>query len=71
MSLTWLNEWDNNLSKGYINKNECLTKTTIEGLRISLESTLDLSHYLLNECNFRYVLTGKLNQDCLEVISSL
>lgn len=56
------------MSNGFINKNEFLTKATAEGLRISLESTIDLSNYLLNECYFIYVLTGKLNQDCLEVI---
>jgi len=56
------------MSNGFINKNEFLMKTTAEGLRISLESTIDLSNYLLNDCNFIYVLTGKLNQDCLEVI---
>lgn len=54
------------MSNGFINKNEFLTKATAEGLWISLESTIDLSNYLLNECNFIYVLTGKLNQDCLE-----
>ncbi|KAF0733640.1 zinc finger MYM-type protein 1-like, partial [Aphis craccivora] len=63
---TWLNEWEYNMSNGFINKNEFLTKATAEGLRISLESTINLSNYLLNECNFIYVLTGKLNQDCLE-----
>jgi len=56
------------MSNGFINKNEFLTKATAEGLRISLESTIDLSNYLLNDCNFIYVLNGKLNQDCLEVI---
>lgn len=55
------------MSNGSITKNEFLTKTTTEGLRISLQSTIDLVNYLLNDCNFSYVLTGKLNQDCLEV----
>lgn len=55
------------MSNGSITKNEFLTKTTTEGLRISLQSTIDLVNYLLNDCNFSNVLTGKLNQDCLEV----
>lgn len=27
---------------------------------------LEISEYLLNQCGFKYVLTGKLNQDLLE-----
>jgi len=35
--------------------------------RITLKSTIDLVMYLLKECDFKYVLTSKLNQDSLEV----
>ncbi|KAF0746350.1 Uncharacterized protein FWK35_00019825, partial [Aphis craccivora] len=40
-SLIWLNEWESNLNNGFITKSEFLTKTTAEGLRISLQSTID------------------------------
>ena len=48
-------------------KNHFLSRETGEGLRVTLRSVVDLSKYLLTSCNFDYVLTAKLNQDCLEV----
>jgi len=66
-SLHWLEEWEANLEKGLIEEKEFLTKNTCESLRITLGSTIDLVHYLLEECGFSYVLTSKLNQDSLEV----
>lgn len=48
-------------------KRKCLSRETSEGLRVTLRSTIDLCKYLLKSCNFEYVLTSKLNQDCLEV----
>lgn len=66
-SLIWLDEWENCLSNGQIKEHEFLTKNTAESLRITLKSTIDLVIYLLNECDFKYVLTSKFNQDALEV----
>ena len=66
-ALEWLNNWETNLKKNIIKDDEFLTKQTADGLRITIKSTLDLIYYLLNECNFSYVLTYKMNQDCLEV----
>lgn len=40
---------------------------TIEGLKVTIATTLDIIEYLVNQLNFQYVLTAKLNQDCLEV----
>jgi len=34
---------------------------------MTISSTIDLSNYLLDQCGFAYVLTAKMNQDCLEV----
>jgi len=34
---------------------------------MTISSTIDLSNYLLNQCGFSYILTAKMNQDCLEV----
>jgi len=50
-----------------MNLTQFLTQMTSDGLKITLKSTIDLVEYLLNECNFAYVLTAKFNQDCLEV----
>ena len=64
-----MNEWESNLEKGLIKESEFLTRSTSEGLRITLTSTIQLVEYLLNECAFSYVLTAKFNQDSLEVIT--
>jgi len=64
----WLNDWEQNLRNKLITDDMFLTKQTVEGLKITIKSTIDLVEYLLNECGFAYVLTSKLNQDCLEVI---
>jgi len=50
-----------------IKESDFLTKQTAEGLRVSINSTLDLSKYLL-DIGFHYVLTYKMNQDKLEVL---
>ena len=66
-ALEWLDNWEDNLNNNIIKEDEFLTKQTAEGLRVTLKSTIDLVNYLLNDCGFAYVLTSKLNQDCLEV----
>ena len=66
-SLQWLDQWENMLEQGLIEEKEFLTKNTAESLRLTLKSTIDLVMYLLKECDFKYVLTSKLNQDSLEV----
>lgn len=50
-----------------ITPSEFLTLQTSQGLRVTLQSTIDLSTYLLEKCDFNYVLTGKMCQDPLEV----
>jgi len=50
-----------------IHENEFLTRATADGLMITLQSTIDLTRYLLEDCGFDYVLTAKLNKDNLEV----
>lgn len=66
-AIIWLDEWESNTSKGLIEEKYFLTRQTYEGLRITLQSTIDLVEYLLNKCEFTYVLTAKCNQDNLEV----
>jgi len=48
-------------------ENTFASKQTIESLRVSIKSTIEITHYLTEELGFSYVLTAKLNQDCLEV----
>lgn len=43
-----------------------LYSTTMNGLRVTILSTIDVDNFLLNS-GYKYVLTGKLNQDCIEV----
>lgn len=65
--LTWLNDWEKEYIDGKIKKSEFLTSSTACGLRVTIQSTLDLSNYLNSSWNFKYLLTGKINQDKLEV----
>ena len=65
--LTWLNDWEKEYIDGKIKKSEFLTSSTACGLRVTIQSTLNLSNYLNNSWNFKYLLTGKINQDKLEV----
>lgn len=66
-SMEWLDAWELNVQKELITANEFLTQQTAEGLRVTINSTIELSKYLLDECYFSFVLTAKMNQDKLEV----
>ncbi|XP_043287495.1 uncharacterized protein [Venturia canescens] len=66
-SIRKLDEWEEKVEKGLLSKDLFLTPQTAEGLRVTLKSTLDIVTYLTNECGFPYVLTGRINQDPLEV----
>lgn len=65
--LDYLNNWKQNLIKNIIKEDNFLTKQTSEGLRVAINSTIELVNYIINDCGFAYVLTNKFNQDCLEV----
>lgn len=65
-SLHWLNKWEKEVTTGAIPPSNFLTTQTAEGLRVTILSTLELCRYLLKECNFKYVLSEKFNQDVLE-----
>lgn len=66
--MQWLNEWELAVSNTDITAEEFLTVKTSQGLRISLRSTMDLCSYLIDKFDFKYLLTGKVNQDNLEVM---
>jgi len=55
------------LLSGTITKEQFLTESTAEGLRVTLMSTISLIRDLTEKFGFKYVLTGKITQDCLEV----
>ncbi|KAL4088933.1 hypothetical protein QTP88_024011 [Uroleucon formosanum] len=59
--LRWIKEWECNLKNNLIS----------EGLKITLQSTIDLINVLLNDYGFNYVLTAKINQDSLELYRML
>lgn len=65
-ALKLLNEWESNLNKKLIKDDEFLSSNTAEGIRVTIISTIDLITHLHN-CGFQYVLTAKINQDCIEV----
>lgn len=44
------------------------SRETLLGLIITVSSTLEIVKYLVEELGYEYVLTSKLNQDCLEVV---
>ena len=69
-TLEWLDSWEKNVKKNLISPDEFLTSQTAEGLRMTLNSTLDLSAYLLEKLKFDVVLTGRINQDSLEVFQT-
>lgn len=65
-ALVWLDNWESNVIKNLISEDKFLTKNTAEGLRITIKSSIDIINYL-HTCGFDYVLTSKINQDCVEV----
>ncbi|KAF0704247.1 Uncharacterized protein FWK35_00030831, partial [Aphis craccivora] len=65
-TIAWLDSWEDQVDQHGITGDEFLTQSTAEGLRVTIQSTLDLCKYLLDECGFKYILTYKMNQDRLE-----
>lgn len=62
----WLDSWEEYILQTPEHKRFFLSKATSNHLRISLQSILDLCEDLWSK-GFTYVLTGRLNQDPLEV----
>ncbi|XP_064468794.1 uncharacterized protein LOC135383104 [Ornithodoros turicata] len=66
-SITWLEDWCNYRKTLNEQQQACfLSRQTCAALRITLKSTVDLVESL-RACGYKYVLTGKLGQDPLEV----
>jgi hypothetical protein len=66
-NIKWLDDLEAKVQSGQIEKKNFLSSSTAEGLRVTMTSTLELITYLESSCDFKYVLTGKLNQDKLQV----
>ncbi|KAH8036984.1 hypothetical protein HPB51_008032 [Rhipicephalus microplus] len=59
--LTYLDDWETAAGSGGF-----LSRSTAEGLRVTLSSTLHLLRYLTMKLNFSYMMTCRLSQDPLE-----
>lgn len=68
-SLHWLNKWEMEVVSGKISRATFLTEQTPEGLRVTILSALELPRFLLKDCEFSFLLTGKFNQDVLRAFS--
>ena len=66
-SLQWLKSWESAYIRNEISKDEMLSIETINSLRLSLQSTIEMCNYLIENFSFKYLLSGKVNQDNLEV----
>ncbi|KAL5239019.1 hypothetical protein ACI65C_006429 [Semiaphis heraclei] len=64
-SLLWLNNWELKFETGEVQQDQFLSDNTAEGLRVTLNSTIEIIKYLIEEFNFSYILTGKVTQDNL------
>jgi len=51
-TVEWLDNCEINLTRGLIGEKDFLTCSTYDGLKITLQSTIDLVNYLLNDCGF-------------------
>lgn len=70
-TLKWLDDWEQRVVDKLIKTDHFLTSNTAEGLRITLTSSMQICCYLKEKYDINYVLTGKINQDSLEVIKKL
>lgn len=66
-SLNKLNNWENLKNSKVITAQQFLTPQTACGLRVTLQSMIDITTYLCNKYHFSQVLSGCINQDALEV----
>lgn len=64
----WLDNWEQRVLEKLIKPNQFLTNNTAEGLRVTLTSSMQICCYMQEKYNMSYILTGKINQDSLEVM---
>ncbi|XP_031786033.1 uncharacterized protein LOC116417382 [Nasonia vitripennis] len=59
--LQFLEEWEAE-AKDKKDNFEFITEQTCYGLKVSLKGALEICNYLVSECNFKYLMTARLNQ---------
>lgn len=62
--ISYLDEWKSVAEK---ENYEFITNSSFSGLKVSLKATLEICDYLVENCDFSYLMTARLNQDSLEV----
>lgn len=62
-----INETEEHSRASKFNGLPFISNTSLKAMRITLTSAIELIEYLLMKCNYDFVLSGKFNQDCLEV----
>ncbi|XP_031781272.1 uncharacterized protein LOC116416548 isoform X2 [Nasonia vitripennis] len=61
--LVYLKEWEVQAKSRNF---EFITDSTFYGLKVSLKAALELCTFLVEKCDFKYVMTSRFNQDNLE-----
>ena len=61
--------WETELAFDLKGLSPFFSQTTLETLRITVLSTIELTNYLFSEVNYDFVVTAKLNQDCIEILT--
>ena len=59
--------WESELHYDQTNETPFVSDTTLGALRMTILSIIELTDHLLYVEEYEFVLTGKLNQDCVEV----
>ena len=60
--------WETELNSDKTGIPAFASQTTLQALRMTLFSTIELTDHLLSDdIGYDFVLTGKFNQDCIEV----
>lgn len=63
-----INETERHALLSKENARPFLSDTSLKAMRVTITSTIQLVEFLLERCNYEFVLTGKFNQDCIEVV---
>lgn len=61
----YLRDWENGAHKR--NLHFPISASTLVGLKVTLGGTLELLKFLVQECFYAFLMTGRLTQDALEV----
>lgn len=62
--IQYLDLWE---EEAKIKQCDFLAQSTSYGLQVSLRAALEVCQFLVEKCEFSYLMTARLNQDALEV----